>query len=250
MIWSKGIDMLWNRKPKEPPFDEAKWAYERDIRRCYGEPFVTLALCWVSHPVQFRRRGRTEDDAGAIFPGSEMGGILTQYGADRVLPCYVTFQKSDGDDGSIGQLTLFRVSLSHGFTKKKELRPEEQSLVLHVVLYDAAAKYREALDRSLRDAALSGLRFIHVVVGCDNLTEENLALAISDMRESDMRERKKGPTRRILELKVWQNLELQNSPISARRDRGIGKSPGIDGTWEDEISDRQSPLWRLFFRDY
>jgi hypothetical protein len=205
--------MLWNRKPKEFPFEEVKAAYESDIKRCYGDATVTVALSRFSGFMGFNLGrsmvgDRADSDAEVVSSDHEMRGIVHEFSAlERHIACKIRFADSSRDDGSIGWMNLCHISLSNRLTKKRESRPEEHGLLLEIVLYDAGAKYREALVSNLRDAALSGFRFMHVAVGSDKVSEENFSLAMSELRE-----RGYGPTRQIRNLKLWPTLELQNAP--------------------------------------
>jgi hypothetical protein len=91
-------------------------------------------------------------------------------------------------------------------------RREEQPLELSVTLRDPTSMLKESLIDGLRDAALSGFRFMHVELECVETTSEELEKAMSDMRE-----RGYATMRNIRAVKMWPKIELQNAPAWARR---------------------------------
>jgi hypothetical protein len=105
-------------------------------------------------------------------------------------------------EGYIGQLVLGRIDMAGDQTPF-----EDQALQLEVTLYDPTSMLKTTLIDSLRDAALSGLRFMHMGLECPESTDEQSEKALSDMRA-----RGYAPVRQILAVKMWPKLELQNAP--------------------------------------
>jgi len=59
---------------------------------------------------------------------------------------------------------------------------EEQALQLDVTLFDSTSTLKTSLIDGLRDAALSGFRFMHIQLECPESTNEELDKALSDIR--------------------------------------------------------------------
>ena len=94
----------------------------------------------------------------------------------------------------------------------KKRRREEQPFVVEVKIFDPTEILTATLIDALRDAALSGFRFIEVGLECHKTSKEDLDKAFSDMRNQGY-----AAPRNILSVRVWRKLELQNSPSWARR---------------------------------
>jgi hypothetical protein len=89
--------------------------------------------------------------------------------------------------------------------------PEDRAIELRVILHDPTSMLKTTLIESLRDAALSGLRFMHIELECLETTSEECEKALADMRSLGYASR-----RRIIAVKMWPKLELQNAPKWAR----------------------------------
>jgi hypothetical protein len=112
-------------------------------------------------------------------------------------------------DDRVGYLVL--TTTNWEALKNGRIKEEKLDLFLHVQLL-VTAQFRLCLFDGLRDAALSGFRFMHLGLGCTKSTDEDVTTAMAKIREEGS-----GPTRDILQLKMWPKVELQNSPAWARQ---------------------------------
>ncbi|HTV29817.1 MAG TPA: hypothetical protein VMF32_18760 [Xanthobacteraceae bacterium] len=194
------------RKSKPPPreaWDQAKYEYEAAIQRCYQWKKVTLALCSVQKflAFNFKRKPFVETDykfRGVVY---EQGKFETH------VQCEVEILPASTPEDHIGGFVL-----THMSTVNDKTRREEQPLELSVTLRDSTSMLKASLIDGLRDAALSGFRFMHVELECVEITSEELEKAMSDMREQGY-----AAMRDILAVKMWPKIELQNAPAWARR---------------------------------
>jgi len=213
--------MFWRRKIGPVPLDKARAGYEREVRRCYGSSgMITLAICWSKGFEKFEARpielGQSNLDLPeATYETQEMGGVVHErFAHERHLPCSICFRGPSEELGSLGNFHLTEVDWDYSPWRSAgqgEVQQGDRCLALKVFLADPKQQLRKALVAALRDAAVSGFRFIHATVGYGILTAEELAQAISDTREHGY-----GPNRRILNLSIWRSLKLKNSPGWAR----------------------------------
>jgi hypothetical protein len=202
--------MLWKRKKIEL-YDQAKSDYEEALTRCYGYENLTLALCSFSRFMGFNPEDfPTPQDTQWTSEQGEFGGVVHEPpGCNRHIRCDLQLgrQRRAGD---LGHFVLTHVNSVN--TTNKPIRREEQELYLQAALYDDPPVFHDALLHNLRDAAISGFRFIHLELLCTKPSDRDVASAAAMVRE-----RGYGPHRRILHLKMWPQVELGNAPAWARR---------------------------------
>jgi hypothetical protein len=202
---------LFFRKRKAE--EEQKWKiyqYKQVIERCYRWETVGLALCsstkFVGFNFHYDIEAPKEECTPILEDTFQMHGVVHEFGSHELhISCEVEIYNSERAD-TLGWLALTFADLE---TDKNE---EERSLFLQVKLFDFTLKLRSYLFEGLRDAALSGFRFMHVGLGCDKPTEQDVTIAMSKMCEHGY-----GPTREIRQIKMWPKVELQNSPQWARQ---------------------------------
>jgi len=203
---------FFSRKSKNPPtkaWDQAKFEYEEAIQRCYRWNGVTLALCSFEKFQAFNFSYYGNDQRRPFIEGDTTfrGVVHEQFYNETHVLCEVMLQEaSDGDD----YIGSFR--LTHTDIALQKARREEQPLELIVTLNDPTRKLKECLVEGLRDAALSGLRFMHIDLACREPTNQELDKALSDMRQKGY-----AASRDIISVKMWPKIELQNAPAWARR---------------------------------
>lgn len=200
--------MFWGKK-KTNTIEQSKSDYEQAIKRCYGADRVTLLLYSFEHFTGFNvERGVSPRRVHYMYnDGFEMKGVVQIILHEaRNIPC--TLQVHDdirNEDSHIGSLMLTHLLDDEGMPF--ELR----KVILQVSIFDGGGKYREALCANLRDAALSGNRFISVRLICSPPDEAD------EGEPADlMRRRGYGPCRNVRELHIWPSLVLPNVPDWAR----------------------------------
>ena len=200
-----------SKTPSTGVWDQAKSEYEEAIQRCYKWKSVPLALCGFQKFSAFNYKYRDEDARKPyIEDESKFYGVVHEkYRAVKHVRCEVEVMSASVIDDSMGHFVL-----THTFsgTNEDKTRPEEQNLELEVSLWHPDSILKASLIDGLRNAALSGLRFMHIELICAELTDEQLERAITDMREKGY-----GPRRDVLAVKMWPKIELENSPQWARR---------------------------------
>ena len=102
------------------------------------------------------------------------------------------------DDGIIGQCVLTFETLS------ERERIEDRPLTLEVKLHDPERKYRHIAYNAMRDAAISGNRFMHLEIKTDRVDETE---AIRSLQEKGY-----GPPQRIYHLRFFPQIILPNAP--------------------------------------
>ncbi len=189
-------------------WDQTKYEYEEAIQRCYQRR-VTLALCSFEkflafnfeHPSDIERTPFVESDL-------KFRGVVHEQGQfERPVLCEVEVLPKSISEDYIGSFVITHM----GSTNDKK-RLEENSLKLLVTLRDPTSMLKAHLIDGLRDAALSGFRFMHVELECQEPTNQGLEKVLSDMRE-----RGYYAFRDILSVKMWPKIELQHAPAWARR---------------------------------
>jgi hypothetical protein len=192
-------------------WDQAKSEYEGAIQRCYKWKIVPLALCGFQKFSAFNFKYRDEDPREPYIESDlKFYGVVHERSKfERHVQCEVEILNAPTTDDAIGYLALTHTSSG---AHEDKSRPEEKNLELEVSLRDPGSTLKTSLIEGLRDAALSGLRFMRIELVCAEPTSEELDKAITDMREKGY-----GPRRDILAVKMWPSIELENSPQWARR---------------------------------
>ncbi len=203
---------FFSRKSKDLPkaaWDQAKYEYEAAIQRCYQRKHVTLALCSFQkflafsfqYPAASERKPFVETDF--IFRGvvHERGQFETH------VRCEVEILPDATPEDHIGEFVLSNLLMDND-----KARREQRFLELKVRLSDPTSMLKSSLIGGLRDAASSGLRFMHIELECQESTKEEVEKALSDMREQGY-----AATRDVLGLKMWPKIELQEAPAWARQ---------------------------------
>jgi hypothetical protein len=198
-----------SRFQTEETWNEAKFEYEEAILRCYKWRGVTLALCgfgrfsafnFIDSPLVERKREAFVDSDFKLW-----GVVHEESRTSRHVRCEVDIVPTTNFEEPLGVL-----SLTHLLTEEKKPH-EARAMHLHVNLHDHTSMLRTTLIDGLRDAALSGLRFMHIALECPEPTTEQCEKAVADMRSLDY-----ATHRQILSVKMWPKLELQNAPGWAR----------------------------------
>ena len=203
----------FNRKSgnqRKGAWDQAKYDYEEAVQRCYRWRGVALALCEFRKFVAFNfeyglkkeRQSFREDDW-------QFSGVVHEQGQDaKHVRCEVKIVPGSDADGYIGWFVLTHIGLPGDKTPR-----EQQALLLDVTLRDPTSVLKTSLIDGLRDAALSGFRFVHIDLECPESTNEEFEKALSDIRAQGY-----ACSRNILAIKMWPKIELENSPKWARRE--------------------------------
>jgi hypothetical protein len=200
-----------SKAPPKEPLDQAKYEYEAAIQRCYQWKVVTLAMCSFQNFLAFNFKYSVDSERKPLLQTDhKFRGVVHEQGQGQFathVPCEVEILPASMPEDYIGGLVL-----THTSTVNDKTRREKQPLELSVTFNDPTSMLKTALIDGLRDAALSGFRFIHVELECRETTNEELEKALSDMRE-----RGYAAKRDILSVKMWPKMELQNAPAWARR---------------------------------
>jgi hypothetical protein len=204
---------LITRKSRAQPkksWNQVKYEYETAIERCYKSKSVGLAVCgfrkfsafnFIDSPVVERKRKPFVDSGFKLW-----GVVHEESQTSRHVRCEVDIVPASSCEEYVGVLLL-----THLLADEEKKLPEDRALMLQVSLYDSTSMLKTTLIDSLRDAALSGLRFIHIGLECPECTDEQSEKALSDMRTLGY-----ASSRQILAVKMWPKLELQNAPKWAR----------------------------------
>ena len=99
----------------------------------------------------------------------------------RHVRCEVKSQSAAAPGAVVGEYIGWLVLTHISMPRDNTLR-EEQALLLDVTLLDPTSMLKTSLIDGLRDAALSGSRFMHIQLECPESTNEELDKALSDIR--------------------------------------------------------------------
>lgn len=204
--------LFFSRKSKVRPkeaWDQEKYEYEDAIRRCYQWKRVTLALCGFQKFLAFNLNYHAESERTPFVETDlKFRGVVHEQGQfEKHVLCEVEVLPANISEDNIGGFHLTHLSMPND-----KRRCEEQPLELGVSLSDPTSMLKATLIDGLRDAALSGFRFMHVELECKESTNQELEKALSDMRE-----RGYAAHRDVLSAKMWPKIELQHAPAWARQ---------------------------------
>jgi hypothetical protein len=175
----------FNRKSGAPPkeaWNQAKYDYEEAVRRCYKWRAVTLALCGFQKFLAFNSEyGLKNERKPFVEDDFQFWGVVHEQDQfSHHVRCQVKIHPATvgGPGGEyIGWFVLTHLSMARDNTPR-----EEQALQLDVTLFDSTSTLKTSLIDGLRDAALSGFRFMHIQLECPESTNEELDKALSDIR--------------------------------------------------------------------
>jgi hypothetical protein len=190
-------------QPKKS-WDQAKSDYEKAILRCYKRKKITLALCGFQKFQAFNFKPSYEVEHIPFHEAdARFYGVVHERGPhQKLIKCNVTIDSEQKSDKHIGGFNM-----SHIIIPKDETRIEEQTLNLDVILNGQNSILLQSLINGLRDAALSGHRFMHIELECSESKDEECDKVISDMRTRGF-----ASTRNVLWVKMWPSIQLQNAP--------------------------------------
>jgi hypothetical protein len=196
--------MFWRKQ--SPAWDQKKVDFHFAIRRIYEYGRIRLALARVSCFVGYNVTMGEEVLETTTF---DFAGVLHEEGLQEThVPCEVEFNDTPVENGTIGLCVLSEVSRTDLSNRE---RIEERPLMLQVTLFDPDRTYRHIAYNAMRDAAISGKRFMHIEIKTDRVDE---AGAIRSLRENGY-----GPEQRIYHLKLFPEIILPNAPSwGLRRD--------------------------------
>jgi hypothetical protein len=204
----------------EETWNEAKFEYEDAIARCYKWKTVGLAICGFRKFCAFNFMQSRLEGVRRPFVDSFTDCSLKLWGVvheesqtSRHVRCEVDIVPTTRMEEFAGIFYLTHLladEKTHSLANDKQL-PEDRVIQLRVILDDPTSMLKTTLIDSLRDAALSGLRFTHIEFECLETTSEECEKALADMRSLGYASR-----RRIIAVKMWPKLELQNAPKWAR----------------------------------
>lgn len=189
---------------RKETWNQTKYEYDEAVRRCYKWKTVTLALSGFQKFLAFNypyglkneRQPFVEDDV-------KFWGVVHERGQfSKHVRCEVKILPADAVDDYIGWIVLTHISM-----KRDNAPPEENALQLDVTLHDPISVLKTSLIDSLRDGALSGFRFMHIQLECPESTDEECEKALADIRAQGY-----AASRKILAVKIWPKIELQNAP--------------------------------------
>jgi hypothetical protein len=205
-------------KLKEP-WNKAKCEYEEAILRCYKWETVGLAICGFRKFSAFNFIRRLEGERKPFvdsFPDCSLklwGVVHEESQTSRHVRCEVDIVHTTRAEEFAGIFYLTHLladEKTHPLANDKK-RPEDRAMELKVILHDPTSMLKATLIDSLRDAALSGFRFMHIALECPETSSEDCDKALADMPTLDY-----APHRQILTVKMWPKIELQNAPKWAR----------------------------------
>jgi hypothetical protein len=204
--------LFFSRKSKalrKEGWDQAKYEYEKAIQVCYKWKSVTLALCSSQKFLAFNFRYSFESERKPFVETDlKFGGVVHARGfPERNVLCEVDVLPESNSGDYIGGFHLTHMGMDDD---KK--RREEQPIQLGVTLRDPTSMLKASLIDGLRDAALSGFRFMHIELECQEPTDQELEKALSDMRERGFT-----AARLVHSVKMWPKIELEHAPEWARR---------------------------------
>jgi hypothetical protein len=232
----------FNRKQPKETWNQAKSEYEDAIRRCYAGKWVTLALCGFNRFTALNfKRYYEEERKPFVETDFQFWGVVDEErrfskhvrcelenrpepSSDDVFsfddlarsPLLVNPLLGDRDDlPRPGRDFIGELSLTHLNAPGDQTPREAQRLLLHVALYDPTSMFRTSLTDGLRDAALSGFRFVHVRLECREATNDEFEKVLSDMRAMGF-----ASTRYIRTAEMSPQVELPNAPEWAKREEG------------------------------
>jgi hypothetical protein len=168
-----------------------------------------VALCSFQKFLAFNFKYSSESERKPFVETDlKFRGVVHEQGQfETHVLCEVEVLPASISEGYIGGFVLAHMGMPNDKTRR-----EEQSLELGVTLSDPTSMLKASLIDGLRDAALSGFRFMHVELECQEPTTQELEKALSDMRE-----RGYAAKRDILSVKMWPKIELQHAPAWTRR---------------------------------
>jgi len=210
---------LFNRKSGTQPkkaWNQAK--YEEAVRRCYEWKAVTLALCGFQKFKAFNFCGSSLQNEGkpSVEDNLQFWGVVHEEDQfSRHVRCEVKIQPAAVPGAVVGEyigwFVLTHISMPR--VPRDKTPREEQALLLDVKLLDPTSVLKTSLIDGLRDAALSGFRFMHIELECPESTNEELDKALSDIRAQGY-----AYSRNILAVKMWPKIELQSAPKWSRQE--------------------------------
>lgn len=153
--------MMWFKR-KAPPVeshDLAKSDYEMAVRWVHKPTDLTIALARMDYTLRYNMKWHGEPQKSP--DDFEAYGVVHGLGTlERQITCDVRFHDDHPDDDEIGWCFM-----TH--TGKKDKRSEERPAKLAVGICDPEHVWRRHVFDALRDAAISGNRFIHIYISKD-----------------------------------------------------------------------------------
>jgi hypothetical protein len=205
---------MFGSKDEHKNRERNKFEYESAVSKCYKFDRVTLALNGLNFTSGFNvEAGVVNRTYHEVYDDDfVMHGILAEYRQnERRVRCSLKLLDSANDCQEI----IGEVSLTHGHFNEAEFAAadrDQRDLLLLAFLNDPTKKYRMLLHTYLRDAAISGFRFMHVALDCTpSEKDEEERSPVEQLREDGY-----GPVRRIKALRTTPTLILPNTPIWAR----------------------------------
>lgn len=201
----------FNRKDRtqsKKVWNQVKSEYEEAIRRCYKWNTVTLALCGFQRFLAFNfKHGFAKERSPFVEDDFRFWGVVHEQDQfSKHVRCEIKIEPEASGDDHVGWFVLTHINVPGDRTPC-----EEQAVQLEVTLHDPTSMLKASLIDGLRDAALSGFRFMHIRFECPESTNEEFEQALSDMRAKGY-----SPTRKILAVKMGPKIELQNAPKWSR----------------------------------
>jgi hypothetical protein len=205
----------FNRKsgaqPREP-WNQARADYEEAVQRCYKWKTVTLALSGFQKFLAFNfTYGREDERKPVIEDDFQFWGVVHELDQlSKHVRCEVKILPAAKPAPVLAD-HIGSFVLTH-FSMPRDKTPcEDQPLLLDVTLHDATSMWKTSLIDALRDAALSGFRFMRIELQCPESTNEECERALAEMRAQGY-----AYSRNILAVKMWPKIELQNAPKWSR----------------------------------
>jgi hypothetical protein len=193
----KGGYMFWRKQ--KPAWDQKNVDFHFAIRNVYEYGLIRLALARASY---FVGHNVTVGEKALETTTFDFTGVVHEEGLQEShISCDVEFNDAPVDNGAIGQCVLSELS-SHGPSNRERI--EKRPLMLQVTLFDPDRTCRLFAYNAMRDAAISGKRFMHLEIKTDRVDE---AEAIRSLREKGY-----GPPQRIHHLRFFSEIILPNAP--------------------------------------
>ena len=174
-------------------------AYERAIRKIYGQKSITLAIAHMSYFAGYNFVGSFSGRELVSPDDFVMRGVVDEWGMhDRRVFCEVKFWDRPPDHDAVGSC-----SLTHVLDDSKESM-EQSKLLLHVGIFDPGYVHGYHAYETIRDAAISGAQFVHFGIETNELNAES---AIHEMRELGY-----GSAKTIQSIRTNPRITLPNAP--------------------------------------
>jgi hypothetical protein len=173
--------------------------YEYAIERVYAHKRIDLAIAGMCYYDAYSFRKDVLGNKVRVPDNFNMSGVVHEPfdGLKRII-CKIEFFDREPEQEIIGFCAL-----SHSIEDERQ-KPETRKLFLQVSIWDASREWWKKSYNALRDAAISGNRFLHF--GIEKETADK-AVALTQIRGSGC-----GPSLKLHEFAMWPTIILPKAP--------------------------------------